>query len=187
MKKFLNISLVLGLLVSSSFAVDTANKDTLVSIDSLTVLQKSKEGKVLAERLQKDIELFQNEVKNAQTKVASLQESIQKQAKVLSKEALMEKGEELANAKKRAERDLVDKEEALKIKVQREQTILRDKQLKVAKGVFDKNSGGMAIDVNTPGVLFVNKAIDKTDDVLKEVDAAYEKELLNKAKTVKAA
>ncbi len=186
MKKFLNLSLAFGLLFGSIFA-DTANNSTLISIDSLTVLQKSKEGKVLAEKLQKDIEVFQKEVQSAQKKVAELQENIQKQAKVLSKEALMEKGEELANAKKRAERELGDKDEALKIKVQREQTTLRDKQLKVAKGCFDKNGWGMAIDVNTPGVLFVNKAIDKTEEVLKEVDAAYEKELANKTKTIKAA
>lgn len=177
MKKFHSTILALGLLAGNAFA-------DLVSIDSLKMLQESKEGKSLQTRLQKDIETFQKEVQGAQQKVVELQEKIQKQAKVLSKKALMEKGEELSTMKKRAERDLADKEESLKNKVQREQMMLREKQLKTAKRIFDGKNWGMMIDKNTPGVLFVNDAIDKTSEVLKIVDAEYAKdaakEIVNK-------
>lgn len=169
MKKILSLALVSGLFAGVVSA-------DLVSIDSLRMLQESKEGKVLAENLQTDIKKFQEEVVGAQSEVAQLQEKIQKQAKLLSKEALMEKGEELTKIKKRAERDLADKEEALKLKVQREQTKLRDKQLTIAKKVFDDKKWGMMIDKNTPGVLFVNSAVDKTDELLKVVDEAFTKE-----------
>ena len=175
MKKFLSLALALGLFAGTTFA----NKIDLVSIDSLKLLQESKEGKNLSARLQKVIESFQGEVQEAQQKVVALQETIQKQSKILSKEALMEKGQELATMKKRAERDLADKEESLKMKVQREQMLLREKQLKTAKSIFDKEGWGMMIDKNTPGVLFVNNAIDKTLDVLKIIDAEYDKNTVN--------
>jgi outer membrane protein len=177
MKNFYSTILALGLLSGNAFA-------DLVSIDSLKMLQESKEGQALQVRLQKDIESFQKEVQGAQQKVMELQEKIQKQAKVLSKEALMEKGEELSTMKKRAERDLADKEELLKNKVQREQMILREKQLKTAKRIFDEKKWGMMIDRNTPGVLFVNDAIDKTPEILKTIDIEYGKdavkEIVNK-------
>lgn len=173
MKKLLTLVLVGGLLSGNILATDS--KGELVSIDSLTLMQKSKEGKALASMLQKQIESFQKEVQSAQQQVVSLQETIQKQAKVLSKEALMEKGGELTRMKKRAERDLADKEESLKMSVQKHQTLLRDKQLKLAKQVFDKKGWGMMIDRNTPGVLFVNDSIDKTDEILKVVNIEYNK------------
>lgn len=187
MKKNLSLSLVFSLLATGLFATEVANKETLVSIDSLRILQESKEGKLLSERLQKEIEGFQSEVKKAQTKVVDLQTDIQKQSKVLSKDALMEKGEELNRIKKAEERALADKEEVLKVKVQREQMTLREKQLKVTKQVFDSKGWGMMIDVNTPGVICSNKAIDKTPEILKAVDAAYEKDASGKVKTIKAA
>lgn len=186
MKKILSLGLTLGLFTSIISA-------DLVSIDSLRILQESKEGKILAEKLQTDIKKFQEEVVGAQSEVVKLQETIQKQAKLLSKEALIEKGEELTKIKKRAERDLADKEESLKLRVQREQTKLRDKQLTIAKKVFDTKKWGMMIDKNTPGVLFVNSAIDKTDELLDVVDETFTKEtainVINKTskKVIKAA
>ena len=64
---------------------------------------------------------------------------------------------------------------------------LREKQLRVTKQVFDSKDWGMMIDVNTPGVICSNKAIDKTSEILKAVDLAYEKDTTNKTKTIKAA
>jgi outer membrane protein len=160
-------------------AEDTKSKDKkntkLVSIDSLLLMQKSKEGKILAEKLQKDVEEFQNFAKNAQKEITDYQETIQKQAKALSKEALIEKGEKLEKMRKNAERQLADKETDLKRKIQREQMILREKQLSVTAEIFDKKGWGLMIDRNTPGVLFVNNSIDKTENVLKAVDENFEK------------
>ncbi len=181
MKKILNLALVIGFLTSGVFA-NTTSKEMLVSIDSLRILQESKEGKELSVMLQKDIENFQSEVKSAQTTVVDMQADIQKQSKVLSKEALIEKGEELTKIKKRAERDLADKEESLKLKVQKQQMFLREKQLKVTKQVFDTKGWGLMIDVNTPGVICSNKAIDKTSEILRAVDVDFEKELVSKVK-----
>lgn len=183
MKKILGSLLGVVLMGSMSVALaDTTlsvkDKDAgkLVSIDSILLMQKSKEGQKLGEKIQKDIEEFQKFAKNAQKELTDYQESVSKQAKALSKDALVEKGEKLATMKKNAERALEDKETELKHKIQREQIELRNRQMKVANEVFEKKEYGLMIDSNTPGVLFVSKAIDKTDEILKVVDEKFEKE-----------
>lgn len=171
---------VTGLMLVGSLAIcsETVDKDAskLVSIDSILLMQKSKEGQKLTKEIQKEIEEFQQFAKNEQKKLTDFQEEVSKKAKVLSKDALAEKGEKLANMKKNAERVLGDKEESLKASIQKKQISLRNKQMKVANEVFEQKKWGMMIDNNTPGVLFVSSAIDKTDDILKAVDAKYENE-----------
>lgn len=154
-------------------------KNDLVSVDSLHVMQESKEGKVLAEKLKAKINDYQEFVKRSQQELASLQEDITKKADMLSKDALQDKTDQLARKKKDLERILADKEETLKAELQKEQIKLRDKQLAVANSMCQEKDWGIVIDKNTPGVLFVNKAIDKTDDLLKKVDELYEQPALN--------
>ena len=161
--------------------VKTSKKNPkLVSIDSILLMQKSKEGQLLTQRLQKDIEEFQNYAKNAQQEIVEFQETVQKQAKVLSKEALIEKGERLEKMRKTAERGLGDKEAELKRKIQREQGMLRERQMVNVSNVFENKNWGMVIDRNTPGVLFVKNAIDKTDELLKIVDEDFDKAIAKK-------
>lgn len=171
---------VTGLMLIGSLAIcaEALDKDAskLVSIDSILLMQKSKEGQKLAGEIQKEIEDFQQFAKNEQKRLTDFQEEVSKKAKVLSKDALAEKGEQLASMKKNAERVLGDKEESLKTSIQKKQISLRNKQMKVANEVFEQKNWGMMIDNNTPGVLFVSRAIDKTDEILKAVDEKYEKE-----------
>jgi Skp family chaperone for outer membrane proteins len=165
-----------GLLAEATLSAQDKDAGKLVSIDSILLMQKSKEGQKLGEKIQKDVEEFQKFAKNAQKELTDYQESVSKQAKVLSKDALVEKGEKLAKMKKDAERSLEDKETELKHKIQREQVELRNRQMKVANEVFEQKKWGLAIDAGTPGLLFVSKAVDKTDEILKVVDERFEKE-----------
>ena len=179
MKKLLALTMISGILVNSVFAVQQ-DSEKLVSIDSIMLMQKSKEGQKLALEVQKEVESFQNFAKTKQEELRDFQETVSKQAKVLSKEALMEKGEKLASMKKTAERELSDKEEFLKKSMQRRTVVLRNKQMAVANTVFEKKSWGLMIDRNTPGVLFVKKAIDVTEEILKSVDDDFDKKVVSK-------
>jgi Skp family chaperone for outer membrane proteins len=145
----------------------------LVSIDSLELMRQSKEGKLLAGQIKKEIDNFQEEVKKSQKELTDMQEELSKQAKVLNEEALQEKGEKLAQRKKDLERKLADQEESLRLKLQKKQITLREKQMAIAREVFEKKNWGVMIDSQMPGVLCVAKAIDKTDDILSVVDARY--------------
>lgn len=173
MKK--QIVLLVAALSAVSFTFVSAKNESLVSIDSLQIMQESKEGKILADKLKLKINDYQEFVKKSQQELASLQEEVTKKSDVLSKESLFEKTETLNRKKKEFERVIADKEESLRAELQREQMKLRDKQLNVANGMCEEEKWGLVIDKNTPGVLFVNKAIDKTSEVLKRVNETYDK------------
>ncbi len=158
----------------------------LVSIDSIKIMQESKEGKSITSKIQKDFEKFQAQVKSAQQELMGMQEDLNKKAKVLSQDALQEKTEALTKKKKDLERELADKEEALRATIQKQQIMLREKQLKVVKEVSEKEKFGAVVDVNTPGVLFVSNAIDKTDLMLKAVDEQYLAKSVNAKSTTAA-
>lgn len=155
------------------FSLIAAEPASLVSIDSILIMQNSKEGKEITTQIQKDVDKFQNQVKNAQKELTDMQEDLNKKAKVLSQDALQEKTESIAKKKKDIERDLADKEDVLRMNIQKKQIALREKQLKIANEVSEKEKWGMVVDKNTPGVLFVSNAIDKTDLVLQAVDEKY--------------
>ena len=150
-----------------------AAKADLVSIDSILIMQKSKEGQEISAKIQKEVEKFQKEVEGYQKELVAMQESITKQSKALSQAALQEKSEQLTNKKKEIEHILTGKEEALKGEIQKKQFMLREKQLATISEVSSKEEWAVLVDRNTPGVLYVSTAIDKTDMVLKAVDAKY--------------
>jgi len=168
MKMIKTAALVALCSVGYSFA---ANE--LVSIDSFAIMQKSKEGKEVMSSIQGDITSFQAEVQKAQKTIATEQENLEKQAKVLSKDALQEKTEKLANLRKKNEREFTDKEEQLRAAIQRKQMSLRERQLKTVNEVFEKEKWGVVIDKNSPGVLCISSAVDQTEKVLAAVDAKY--------------
>jgi len=158
---------------------------TLVSIDSLAIMQKSKEGSKVAAKITKEIETFQNEVKVAQQELVDAQSAVEKQAKVLSADALQAKNEELVQKKKDIERKLGDKEEALRLSIQKQQVALREKQMSVVQQLSESKKWDVVIDKNTPGVLCVSNAVDKTKEVLDAVDAKYDAAQLKSVGNIK--
>ena len=168
MKMIKTAALVALCSVGYSFA-----EKELVSIDSFAIMQKSKEGKEVMTSIQSDITKFQTEVQNAQKAIATEQENLEKQAKALSKEALQEKTEKLANLRKKNERKFTDEEEQLRVSIQRRQMTLRERQLKTVNEIAEKENWGAVLDKNSPGLLCVSPAIDRTDKVLAAVDAKY--------------
>jgi Skp family chaperone for outer membrane proteins len=182
MKKILSGAAALILVCSS--AVYAKDASAIVSIDSIAIMQKSAEGKELAEKIKKEIDKFQEDFKSAQKDVADMQESLGKQSKVLSQSAMQEKTEELGQKRKKLEREFADKEEALRASIQRQQLALHEKQKAVINEAFEQRDNAVAlIDKNTPGLLCVKSSIDETEDFLKIIDEKYH----NKAKTQKTA
>lgn len=167
----------LALLVSASLLIPcsfvAASNLNIVSIDSLKIMQESNEGKDVTAEIQKDIDAFQAQVQKSQQELMAMQEDLNKKTALLSQDALAEKTESITKKKKDLERELSDQEETLRGVIQRKQMALRDKQLKIAHEISEKEQWDMIVDKNTPGVLFASKSIDKTDVVLKAVNEKY--------------
>ncbi|MFA5074685.1 MAG: OmpH family outer membrane protein [Candidatus Babeliales bacterium] len=181
MKKFL-LLVAVGVIFSANLLNADEDKSQkisgLVSIDSIGLMQKSKEGQKLSASMQSKIEDFQKTVQQKQKELVSFQEEVLKQEKVLSQEALEEKGKKLVQMKKDAERYLSDKEQTIKDELEKQQILLRNKQMKIFDDFCKKEKYSVALDSRMPGVLFVSNSVDVTDKVLKVVDQKYDSEVV---------
>jgi len=184
MKKLMLGSAIFCMFGSVLAAPKSKKVESLVSIDSIQIMQKSKEGQKVAEKLRKKIEGFQEQIKKDHEAIETMEKELSKKKEVLSKDALEEKTKEVSKKKFFIEQKM----ENFRMEIQKEQVTLRDKQLALVDKMFKKHNWGLMIDKNTPGVLFVSKAVDKTDELLKIIDADYEASLNKKdaRKTKKA-
>lgn len=159
----------------------------LVAIDSVYIMQSSKEGQKINAEVEKKINELQEFITNSQKELVKAQEDIKAKADVLSKEALQEKTEALVAKKKHIETEINNKQEALRAESQRKLLKLRDKQLALTQKTFTESNWGTAlIDKNTPGLLCTLDSIDKTKEVLAIIDKDYDKALSTVAKAPSA-
>ena len=151
-----------------------ARPTKIVSVDSIRVLRESKEGKKLEAEIQKEVKSFEDYVYKANSELMTEQESLQKQSSILNKEALQEKAEQIMRLKKDKQREMESKRDELSESIQKRQVRLREKQIVEAREVLDKQGWELMVEKNAPFILAVSSSIDKTDDVLKVVNAKFD-------------
>lgn len=159
--------LMVGLMAFGSACM--ADDSKFVVIDRNVLLQKSEEGEKLSNELKKEFEALNSEYQADQKDLADRLAAIEKQSKVLSKEALAEKKDELEKKKQEYQFKLSNKEETLRRKLQTKQHALFEKFEEIIKDLFEKNKWELLVDKNTPGVICKSDN-DKTDMVLKAID-----------------
>ncbi len=159
--------LMAGLVMFGSACM--ANDSKFVVIDRNVLLQKSEEGEKLSKELKKEFEALNAEYQADQKDLADRLSALEKQSKVLSKEALAEKRDELEKKKQEYQFKLSNKEETLRRKLQTKQHALFEKFEEIIKDLFEKNNWELLVDKNTPGVI-CKTGNDKTDVILKEID-----------------
>jgi Skp family chaperone for outer membrane proteins len=170
-----------------SKAPTASTKQTIVSVDSLYILRESAEGKKLETEVKKEVAEFEAFVRRENSELMSQKESLMKQASVLSKDALQEKQSELQSAQRTAQRKIEDRREELARNIQSRQIKLRDSQVTVANEVRQKAGWTLMLEKNNPFVLGVAEAIDKTSDVLKEVNTRYQAKMAQHSKEASSA
>ncbi len=181
---FLTSALIVALAVPGMCSAKPSKASTvglsLYVYDSVEVLRNSTEGKKLEEDIQGEVKNFESFVQGVQTQVMAEQDSLTKQAPVLSKGALQEKQIRLASTKKMKELEIQNKREMLTSKIQTSNVALRERQLTVAQSIL---GSALVLEKNNPFVLNVPKEADKTQDVLAEVNRAFAKSQASKAKS----
>ena len=155
-----------------AFGVSLQAKMELVSVDGALILEKSKAGQEFASKMRKEKESLENYALSAQKELAQLQEEINLKAQVLSKSALQEKAEQFSQKQREAQRKIADKEETARMVIQREHAKLREEQLSVIKTMCEREQWGALLEKSS--ALFVSTSLDKTPEVLKELDSAYD-------------
>jgi Skp family chaperone for outer membrane proteins len=150
-----------------------ARPTKIASLDSIRLLRESDEGKRLEKEIQGDVKAFEEKVMKANNELALEGESLNKQASLLKKDVLQERAEKLKRLQKEKQRDLEAGREELSESIQQRQYRLREKQLDQARDVLEKKGWELVIEKNAPFVIAASSSIDKTDEVLKEINSKF--------------
>lgn len=148
------------------------------SIDSRRVLQESREGRSILASTDKERKAVMDlEYKESQ-KIAKLREDIESAMRSgkLVGDDIQDKYEELGKAQRKAKYVLESAREDFKVSEQKKVMAFRNKMHKLAGEFFKKQGCSMVFDKGAPGIMYVSTATDKTDTLIKELDANYKKE-----------
>lgn len=146
----------------------------LVSVDSAVLMAESKAGQELAEKARKENDSLTAFASTTHKELAKLQDEISTKAQVLNRDALQEKITLLTQKRRQAEVEMANKRESADLVIQRAQSQVREKQLVVMKKLCEEKGWDALLEKQH--ALFVSNSIDRTAEVLKALDAAYDAE-----------
>jgi outer membrane protein len=167
----LHRALLVALAVTLAVPFAAAQATEIGSVDMNAVIEKSKVGSKVQEQLRKDFEPKAKPMGEEEQSIRQAQASLARESALMSKDQLEKKQAEL---KKRI--DAFEKaaaplqQQLMKAQQERSQEVLGPAQ-KAVDAVAKQKKLGMVIERNQSGLLFVDKALDITDDVIKQMDA----------------
>ena len=154
-----------GHALAKEFKVGLVNMQVLV--------EKSDMGKLAQQNMQEEFSAERDEIAKLSQDVQSMIEDIKAQAATLTPEAKERKWLEYINMKRILDdksREFSRKVEAAESRVRKEMTGLF---IIAAKSFSEKNGYSLIIDGNQSGVVFADKALDVTEELLKEVNLIW--------------
>ncbi len=161
MKKFLSVFLILLAFLSYSKAA------TLGYVDIEKVMNNSEKGKKYKQDLESKFKYYQTKAKELQDKIESLQKQLQ--SSTLNEKAKEEKRKELRDLARQLQNlEAQANEELAKIKADAEKKMIAEIKNITAKIAKNKNIDIVFYGGLISGVLYADKKIDITDEVLKE-------------------
>jgi outer membrane protein len=141
------------------------------SVDMTAVLEKSKMGLKVQEQLRKELEPKAVPMREEEKAIREAQASLAREAALMSKDLLDKKQAELKKrieAFKKAAAPI--QEEFMRVEQERSRELMAPAQ-KALEVVAKQKKLGMVIERGQGGVVFVDKALDITEDVIKQMDA----------------
>ena len=162
-----------GPALAKEFKVGLVNMQVLV--------EKSDMGKLAQQNMQDEFSAERDEIAKLRQDVQTMIEDIKAQAATLTAEAKERKWMEYINMKRILDdksREFSRKVEAAESRVRKEMTGLF---IIAAKSFSEKNGYSLIIDGNQSGVVFADKALDVTEELLKEVNLIWNAANRNKA------
>ena len=165
MKKILVILLV-GLF-QFSLSANAATLNVAV-VDIQKVLQESKAAKDIREKIKKKRDKYQDEITKEEEKLREEEKKLASQSGVLSKEAFDQKREEFKEKLIKVQRDVQEKRANL-------DNTLSGSLAQVQKVVFEiieslASEKNFELAIPTSQILYAQKGLNITDDVLKRLD-----------------
>ena len=173
MSKLLRI-FALAALLAVLAAGSALAKDFKVGLVNMQVLvEKSDMGKLAQQNMQEEFSAERNEIAKLRQDVQAMIEDIKAQAATLTPEAKERKWMEYINMK----RVLDDKSREFSRKVEAAEGRVRKEMVGLfiiaAKSFSEKNGYSLIMDGNQSGVVFADKSLDVTEEMLKEVNLIW--------------
>ena len=173
MSKLLRIFALAALLALLPASLVLA-KDFKVGLVNMQVLvEKSDMGKLAQQNMQEEFSAERNEIAKLRQDVQNMIEDIKAQAATLTPEAKERKWMEYINMK----RALDDKSREFSRKVEAAEGRVRKEMVGLfiiaAKSFSEKNGYSLIMDGNQSGVVFADKSLDVTEEMLKEVNLIW--------------
>lgn len=168
MKRILIVALMCLSFVATASAADVK----LGYVDLQKALSLSAAGKAAKAKMDSEIAVIEEEIKKRQADLAALQESLQKQAALLSDDAKREKERDFQQQVKDFQRYTKDKQDEMRAKeATYTQQILRDLGSQV---VALSTKEGITMMFEKGQLVYAVDSIDYTDALIKAYDAVYQ-------------
>ncbi|WP_456463731.1 OmpH family outer membrane protein [Persephonella sp.] len=156
-------------IISLLFVAGTTLAQNIAYVDVQKVMNQSKKGQEFKKEIKSKVEYYQKKLYEIDKKISSIEKQLE--SPVLSEEAKKKKRKELADLKSEGQKIQQEAEEELsqmKAKAERELIIqIREITEKYAK---EKNIDLVFIGGALGGVVYFDKSIDITDEILKRLD-----------------
>ncbi len=156
-------------LVGLLFLTGSVLAQTIAYVDVQKVMNQSKKGQAFKEEIKSKVEYYQKKLDEIDKKISSIEKQLE--SPVLSEEAKKKKRKELTDLKSEGQKIQQEAEEELsqmKAKAERELIIqIREITEKYAK---EKNIDLVFVGGAIGGVVYFDKNIDITDEILKRLD-----------------
>jgi len=140
-------------------------------IDLQRCLQESKEGKKATELLKRKKAELQKQLNKKQQELLALREEFEKQSMMLSMDAQESKRKDVERKARELEYYLQDLNEEMARAQEREKKRIFDELGTVIDTIGSEGDYGIILEKRAGGVLYENKAVDITDQVIKSYDA----------------
>jgi outer membrane protein len=141
-------------------------------IDMQVVVEKSKLGAKVQEKLRKEFEARTKPIEEEEHNLRQADASLAKEAALMSKDQLEKKEADLKKRFAAWEKVAAPlQQELVKAKQEGQREVLVSAQ-KAADTVAKQKKIGMVVERNQGGIVFLDKSLDITDEVIKQMDAS---------------
>lgn len=144
-------------------------------IDLQAVMTQSKAGKATRATLKKLVDRKKSSIKKDEDKLQGMQKEFEKDKMLMSKEQLQKKQEEFRTRMQSYQQKVSESEGELnKKQAELTEAMLKDVE-KIIADVAKNNNFTMLVDKARGGIVFADKSLDMTAEVIKRYDASYKK------------
>ncbi len=168
----MRLSLFFALVVSIILPVHAANDTSIGYVDMQRVLEESKLGQRLQEQLRKDFEPRAKELTETEREIGQMQQDLERDKPLMSNDQVAKKEADIkARIDAYQKKAMPVQQELMKVQQEKGREIVAPAR-KAVDAVAKKKKIGMVVERGLSGLIYIDEALDITDAVIKQLDAA---------------